>query len=185
MAEKKKTIDGVTFTVAPFRAIDGLRLKATLVRLFGPALGELLGGLNLGKIAKTESAASLDSLQDMSLDAAPIAHAVEKLMSNLDEDTMVALAKRLLMNVICNWNQDGKNRAIAFATDFDAAFEAIFSQKLFTLYPVIGFVLEVNYPDFFDKVVGGIGKRVKLTRTLTTDEETLNSAPETSEQSET
>jgi hypothetical protein len=185
MAEKKKTIDGITFTVAPFLAIEGLRLKATLVRLFGPALGELLGGLNLGKIAKTDTSDGLNSLQDMSLDSAPIAHAIEKLMSILDEETMVALAKRLLKNVICNWDQDGKGRAIAFATDFDAAFEAIFSQKLFTLYPVIGFVLEVNYPDFFDKVVGGIGRRVKITRTSTTDEETSSSEPETLEQSET
>jgi hypothetical protein len=182
MAEKKKTFDGVTFTVAPFLAIEGLRLKATLVRLFGPALGELLGGLNL---SSGKSVSIIEQLTEMSLNAAPIAAGIEKLMGTLDDDILIALVKRLLKNVICNWNQDGKNRAIAFATDFDAAFEAIFSQKLFTLYPVIGFVLEVNYPDFFDKVVGGIGKRVKVIPTSTTEEETSSSEPETSEQLET
>jgi hypothetical protein len=185
VAERKKTIDGVTFAVTPFLAIEGLRLKATLVRLFGPALGELLGGLNLGKSAKAEGVVSLDSLQDLSLGSAPIAHAIEKLMGSLDEATLIALTERLLKNVICTWNQNGKSRSVAFATDFDAAFEAVFSQRLFTLYPVIGFVLEVNYPDFFDKVVGGIGKRVKITPTSTMGEGTLSSDPETSEQSET
>jgi hypothetical protein len=184
MAEKKKTMDGVTYTVAPFRAVDGLRLKATLMRLFGPSLGELLGGLNLKKISKAEDASGIESLQDMSLDAAPIARGIEKLMGTLDEDTVVALAKRLLMNVICYWEENGKKHSIAFATDFDAAFEAIFSQKLFSMYPVIGFVLEVNYPDFFDKVVRGIGKKVKITRTSETDEGTSSSEPETSEASE-
>jgi hypothetical protein len=185
MAEKKKVIDGITFSVAPMMAIDGLRLKATLVRLFGPALGELLGGLNLKKISKTDSVSGIDSLQDMSLDAAPIANGIEKLMSVLDEETLIALTQRLLKNVICNWEEGGKKHAIAFATDFNAAFEAVFSQRLFTLYPVIGFVLEVNYPDFFSKVVGGIGKRVKITRTSTTDEGTSNSEPETLERSGT
>jgi hypothetical protein len=43
--------------------------------------------------------------------------------------------------------------------------EIVFTGRLFSVYEVIGLVLEANYPDFFDKVVRGIGK--KLTKTGT------------------
>jgi hypothetical protein len=44
--QKKKEINGVQFSVAPFLAVQALRLKAYLAKLFGPALGQTLGALN-------------------------------------------------------------------------------------------------------------------------------------------
>lgn len=44
--EQKIVIDGITFQVGPFMAVEGLKLKAHLVRTFGPALGEFLGGID-------------------------------------------------------------------------------------------------------------------------------------------
>ena len=35
---KEKVIDGITFTVAPFPAIEALRLKSYLMKTLGPAL---------------------------------------------------------------------------------------------------------------------------------------------------
>jgi hypothetical protein len=173
--EQKTVIDGVTFQVAPFMAVEGLRLKAHLVRVFGPALGELLGGID-GK--------TLGGIGDINLGGESVARGLEKLLGQLDEDGFVGLVKRLLNNVIATWPEGGKSRSVAFATDFDAAMQLVFIGKLFSIYPLILFVLKVNYPDFFDRVVSGIGRRIKATLTsgteeMTSDEESVKS--ETSE----
>jgi hypothetical protein len=161
--EQKTVIDGVTFQVAPFMAVEGLRLKAHLVRVFGPALGELLGGVDGQKVG---------SIADISLGGDGIAKGLEKLLEQLDEDKFVELVKRLLANVIAIWSESGKSHSIAFAADFETALELVFTGKLFSIYPLILFVLKVNYPDFFDKVVSGIGRRTRVTLTSETEEPT-------------
>jgi hypothetical protein len=171
--EQKTIIDGVTFQVAPFMAIEGLRLKAHLIRVFGPALGELLGGIDGKKV---------NGVGDISLGSEGIAKGLEKLLEQLDEDKFVELVKRLLANVIAIWPEGGKSRSIAFGTDFETAMELVFTGKLFSIYPLMLFVLKVNYPDFFGKVVRGIGRRIRTTLTFGT-EETM--PPSESGQSET
>jgi hypothetical protein len=173
--EKKIVIDGVTFQVAPFMAIEGLRLKAHLVSVFGPALGELLGGVDGQKA---------DSIASISLGGDGIAKGLEKLLEQLNEDKFVELVKRLLANVIAIWPEGGKSRSIAFATDFETALQLVFLGKLFSIYPLIIFVLKVNYPDFFDKVVRGIGRRMLTTLTSETDETTPRTESGKSETSE-
>lgn len=169
--EQKTVIDGTTFQVAPFMSVEGLRLKAHLLRTFGPALGEILGSMDIKKIK---------NIADINL--AGISSGLEKLFEQLDEDTFVALIQRLFGNVIANWNESGKNRSVAFNQDFDTAMDLVFQGKLFSIYPLIFFVVKVNYPDFFGKVVSGIGKRMKTTLTSEMDETT---PPSESEQSET
>jgi len=159
--EQKIIIDGVTFQVAPFMAVEGLRLKAYLVRTFGPALGEILGGIDGAKIK---------SVVDMNPGGEAIAKGLEKLFEQLNEDSFEALIKRLLTNVIANWNEEGKNRSISFGNDFETAMQLVFLGKLFSVYNLILFVLKVNYPDFFDKVVKGIGQRIQKTFTSETAE---------------
>jgi hypothetical protein len=161
--EQKTVIDGVTFQVGPFMAVEGLRLKAHLVRTFGPAIGELLGGIDGQKVV---------GLADISLGGDGIAKGLEKLLEQLDEDKFIDLVKRLLTNVIAIWPENGKSRSIAFGTDFDTAMQLVFLGKLFSIYPLIIFVLKVNYPDFFDKVVSGIGRRTRVTLTSETEEPT-------------
>jgi hypothetical protein len=171
--EQKTVIDGVDFRVAPFMAVEGLRLKAHLVRTFGPAVGELLGGIDGVKVG---------GIADVSLGGDGIAKGLEKLLEQLTEDAFEALVKRLLTNVIASWQEDGKNRSISFGQDFETAMQLVFLGRLFSIYELIIFVLKVNYPDFFDKVVGGIGRRIKTTLTLGTDE---TMQPGESAQSET
>jgi hypothetical protein len=170
---QKKEINGITFQVAPFMALEGLRLKSHLVKTFGPALGELLGGVNMSKIG---------SIGNLSLNSVPIVAGIEKLMEQLGETALEALVKRLLVNTIATWQEEGKSRSIAFNTDFDTAFQLVFSQRLFTIYPLIVFILKVNYPDFFDNVVSGIGQRIKTT--LTSEREGMT-PPSESGKSET
>jgi hypothetical protein len=170
--EKKKEIDGITFQVAPFMAMEGLRLKAHLVKTFGPALGELLGGLNIPKAG---------SIGDLNLGSTAVTSGIEKLMGNLSENAVETLTKRLLVNTIATWDEGGKSRSVAFIMDFDTAFDLVFSQRLFTLYPLILFILEVNYPDFFKKVVSGIGRKTRATLTSEADEQTSSEESEKSE----
>ena len=158
--EQKTTIGDITFQVTPFMAVEGLRLKARLVRAFGPALGEILGGVD-GKNVK--------SIADVNLAGNSFARGLEKLFEQLDESSFVALVERLFANVIANWNTDGKNRAVAFNQDFETAMNLVFQGRLFSIYPLIVFVLKVNYPDFFDKVVSGIGQRIRTTLTSGAD----------------
>jgi hypothetical protein len=150
--EQKTVIDGVTFQAAPFMAVEGLRLKAHLVRTFGPAIGELLGGIDTVRVG---------SIADISLGGDGIAKGLEKLFEQLTEDGFEALVKRLLANVIAIWTEDGKSRSISFGQDFETAMQLVFLGRLFSIYELIVFVLKVNYPDFFDKVVSGIGRRMK------------------------
>jgi hypothetical protein len=164
--EKKTVIDGVTFQVAPFMAVEGLRLKAYLVRTFGPALGELLGGIDDKKVG---------SIVDISLGGDGFARGLEKLLEQLTEDNFEALISRLLKNVIATWNEDGKSRSISFGQDFETAMQLVFLGRLFSIYPLILFVLRVNYPDFFDKVVSSIGRTIKTTLTSGMEETTPES----------
>jgi hypothetical protein len=171
--EKKIEINGVTFQVAPFMAVEGLRLKAHLIRTFGPALGELLGGIDGKKVG---------SIADISLGGDGFARGLEKLLEQLTEDNFEALVKRLLANVIAIWPEGGKSRSISFGQDFETAMQLVFLGRLFSIYELIIFVLKVNYPDFFGKVVSGIGRRIKATLTSVTEEAT---PPSESVQSET
>jgi hypothetical protein len=156
--EQKTVIDGVTFQVGPFMAVEGLRLKAYLVRTFGPALGELLGGVN-----------SIEDVGNLNLGGQSISRGVEKLLEQLNENSFEALIKRLLTNVIATWTEGGKSRSVSFGQDFETAMEVVFLGRLFSIYPLIIFVLKVNYPDFFDKVVKGIGQRIQTTFTSETE----------------
>jgi hypothetical protein len=176
--EKKTVIDGVTFQVAPFMAVEGLRLKAHLVRTFGPALGELLGGIDLGAADEEKGG----GIADIDLGGDSFAKGLEKLLEQLTEDGFVALISRILKNVIATWNEDGKSRSISFGQDFETAMQLVFLGRLFSVYELIIFVLKVNYPDFFDKVVSGIGQRIRTTLTSGTEERT---PPNGSGQSET
>jgi hypothetical protein len=171
--EKKIVIDGVTFQVAPFMAVEGLRLKAHLVRTFGPALGELLGGVN-----------SVKDIGDISLGGDSISKGLEKLLEQLDEDKFEALIKRLLTNVIAIWTEGGKSRSVSFGQDFETAMQLVFLGKLFSIYELIIFVLRVNYPDFFDKVVSGFGRKMRITLTSGAEETTPQSESGQSETSE-
>jgi hypothetical protein len=181
--EQKIMIDGVTFQVAPFMAVEGLRLKAHLVRTFGPAVGELLGGIDLGGIGgKKGKEGNAGGIADISLGGEGVAKGLEKLLEQLTEDAFEALVKRLLANAIAVWKEGGKSRSISFGQDFEAAMQLVFLGRLFSIYELIIFVLKVNYPDFFDKVVSGIGRRIKTTLTSEPEETT---PPKESGQSET
>jgi hypothetical protein len=155
---KTKIIDGVEFTVAPFMAVEALRLKAYLIKTFGPAFGQMLGTLKDG-LPKS------GSIEDIKLDGPSLAGAIETLMAQLDEEAFINLIKRMFANMtVKGKDEKGQGFMRQFDTaNFNASMETVFSGRLFTIYPVMGLVLEANYPDFFEKTVRNIGKRITVT----------------------
>ena len=180
---KTKTIDGIEFSVAPFMAVEALRLKAFLLRTFGPALGQMIGTLKHVLTKKGELA------PDMQIDGDSLSKTIETLTSQLDEDSFVNLIKRMFANLVAK-GKDQKTQK-GFARQFDAAhfdnsMNDVFSGRLFSIYPVLLLVLEANYPDFFEKTVRSIGKSIRETLSSEpaseTETEKLNNS-ETSENS--
>jgi hypothetical protein len=173
---KTKIIDGVEFTVAPFMAVEALKLKAFLVKTFGPALGQVIGTLQRG-LPKN------GSIADINLDGSALAGAIETLMSQLDEDSFIDLIKRLFANMTAKGKDESSHSFMRqFDTvNFDAAMQTVFSGRLFTIYPVMALVLEVNYPDFFEKTVRNIGSRIGLTSTSASANASATSNSETSD----
>jgi len=166
---KTKTIDGVEFTVSPFMAVEALRLKAYLLRTFGPAVGQLIGMFK--DVLKKD--------MDVQIDGVALAGAIETLMAELDEDTFIKLIKRLFANLVAK----GKDFARQFDDkNFENSMNDVFAGRLFSVYPVMGLVLEANYPDFFEKTVRNIGKSIR--GMLSTEPESAN-ATEKSGSSET
>jgi hypothetical protein len=174
---KTKIIDGVEFTAAPFMAVEALRLKAFLVKTFGPAFGQAIGTLKNG-LPKN------GSIADINLDGTALAGAIETLMSQLDEDSFIKLIKRIFANMTAKGkDESGHGFMRQFdAANFDASMQTVFSGRLFTIYPVMGLILEANYPDFFEKTVRSIGKQISK---ITTSEPASESATDESGESAT
>jgi hypothetical protein len=152
---KTKEIDGVQFSVTPFPASEAFKLKAYLFKKFAPAAGELSGILKDGF---PESG----KIGDIKIDGQVISQTLEKLVAQLGEEDFLALIKRIMQNVCAELTVDGKDLKLFFAQNtFDASLDIVFSGRLFSIYPVLLFVLEANYPDFFGRMAGNIGGRIR------------------------
>lgn len=178
---KTKIIDGIEFSVAPFMSVEALRLKAYLMRTFGPSLGYTVGAI------KNFISDNGNLKKDMQIDGVALAGAIETLMSNLDETSFINLIKRLFANVVAKGKdkQTGKGFARQFDDkNFENSLNDVFQGRLFSIYPVILLVLEANYPDFFEKTVRNIGKSIKGILTSEPDGETETAESSNSEMSE-
>lgn len=145
MGNSTREIGGKTFSVAPFMAVEGLRLKAYLIKKFGGAFAELMTNINA------------------ELSGGAISRAIEKVTENITEDEFISLLQRIFRNVIVNWQDENGSHSLAFASNFDVAMNEVFQEHLFDVYPLISFVLEVNYPDFFTKILPNFGFQMKTT----------------------
>lgn len=144
---KDKEIGGLTFTVAPFPAIEALRLKAYLVKTLGPALAK---AIDVFKLAGANA--------DANISGESLCGVVEELTGSLDEKSFVELVQRMFRYVtVTGKDESGKPVVAQFGDSFEANFNRVFEGRLFSIYPVMLLVLEANYPDFFGKVAGSIG----------------------------
>ena len=153
---KEKVIDGITFTVAPFPAIEALRLKSYLVKTLGPALAEAIDIFKGAGNAEAE------------ISGESLCGVVEKLTASLDEENFVKLVRRMFRFVTAKGTgSDGKPIAAMFGDElFEESFNKVFGGRLFSIYPVMLLVLEANYPDFFGKMAGSIGSLTQRINTF-------------------
>lgn len=147
-----KKVEGMSFSVVPFSALEALRLKAYLIRLFGPALGRILGSLDTSTL----------DIAEANLDGSKIGEALSVLFETLSEDVFLSTIKWLLKRVTVEIDDNGKLVSLPFGDDrsFESALDKAFQGRLFTIYPVLLFVLRVNYPDLFT-LAGSFGTRLK------------------------
>jgi len=109
-----------------------------------------------------------------------MAHAIETLMAQFDEDEFIAFLQRMLRNVVAHKDK----KQLAFADEyFEASMDIVFNQHIFSIYPVLLLVLEANYPDFFGKIPG-IGKKILGTLTSEKGDGESKNESETLETSE-
>lgn len=141
MAEKK--INGRLFKVDQILAMDALELQGRLLKVLGPAMGRLpeLMALAGGKNANNEQA-SVTAVQIM-MDV--FSNVSSKEYSTLIKD-IVELAK--VQRPSGHFDQ----------VDLDGDFTG----ELGTLYPVVFFVLQEQFSDFFSGLLGNGSREKKL-----------------------
>lgn len=149
---KEKEINGNVYSVTQLPARRALRLKAKLIKTFGPALTQLILTYReddkkpIDKMTDEEKereilfsqASPIDIYRIHDLKKSALVKAIQILSSAIDEKTFDEFCLEILQGCRRNGVE-----MIASNIDMD------FAGNLSTLYEVIFFVLEVNYADFF------------------------------------
>ena len=130
---REKEINGANYTVTQLPARRAIKLKAKLIKMFGPVLAQLF--LVVKKVDKEEYEQKSN-----------IVSAVEILASNLDPVDFETLIVELFAGVRKNGKELLPN-----------VIDTEFAGDLATLYLVALFVLEVNFASFFELL--GIGRQ--------------------------
>ena len=129
---REKVIGGATYTVTQLPARRALRLKAKLIKSFGPALAQFF-------LAAT-------SEKDADERNSQLVKAIEILSCNIDENSFEALVIEMLNGV-------RKNGLELTPPTIDLEFAG----DMASLYQVLFFVIEVNYSNFLEII--GIGNQ--------------------------
>jgi hypothetical protein len=175
---KEKVIDGVRFSVAPFRVVEAARLHPYLIRLLGPSVAKILGALF--KKGLPTNGKILD--ENLDFDGNALSQGIENLVSQLTEDEFEALMRRMFFNVTAYITKNGTSLQLSFADQaFDTSMDIVFAKKVFSIYPVMLFVLEANFPDFLAKMGQGFGLKMKKIITSEPGDQNSNNESEKSE----
>ena len=140
---KSKEIDGIEFKVTQFTATEAYGIKRKLTGIVAPLILSLLGN-------------DTKKILDADIDMTKLSSAVQNAFESLPENEFVGLLKRLTKNVEAHTTLNEK--PVVLQLSDENHFDLCFTGKTFTIYPLLIFVLEVNFPDFFGKVKGGIGQ---------------------------
>ena len=129
---KEKTINGAKYSVTQMTARKALRMKAKLLRLFGPSLAQIF-------------LPSKDKPMDgMAFSKDEAVKALQNLVCELQEDDFEKLCMELLVGV----RKEGMELT-------EQIIDLEFAGDLASLFQVVWFVLEVNFASFFGE--SGIG----------------------------
>ncbi len=131
---QKRTLDDLDFIVTPFSATEGLGCLLSLTKLLGAPLGKAAGSV--------AGEGNLLDVDTENVTMGVLADAIGSLADRLHEQEVMSLIKRLLMGTHVVYN--GKTVEL-MAGGNEAPFEVVFQGKYFTLFKLLGFVLEVNF----------------------------------------
>ena len=156
MELETKVIDGIEFAVTPFRFWEARKLERRVAKLALPVLGNVIEGFSEMK--------EFD-LSKMNIKEGSITNAIQTLFESLTENEYVELLMLILSNVQATIkDQQGKRVQVSLANE--SQYDAVFGTHVGVMYKVIGFVAEVNFPDYFGKI-RGIGE--KITKAVTSE----------------
>ena len=127
-----KDIDGKEVSVTQFPGTEGLKILTKLSKLVGPVIGGALG--ISGSVADVDTS-----------DPDFLPRIVTDLFSSIEEDDTVRLIHRML--------RDTRVGGVEIMSDFDMMIGGNYP----FLFKLLGYVLEVNYGNFFE---GSLGKKV-------------------------
>ena len=108
-------------TVQQLPAMRAVKLSRRLIQIAAPAVA---------------------ALKDLSADASVLGDAISNALAEFSEKDLEALIKDLLETATIE--QEGKIAKVM------PLFDELFRGKVFTLYKVLAFALEVNFADFFE-----------------------------------
>lgn len=146
---KEKKIGDAVYMVTQLPARRALRLKAKLIKLFGPALTQFVlmandpaekekGEMTAEEAAELDATDLVDKYKLRSLKRASAVKVVQFLVQGVDDRNFDELCVEILQGV----RRDGVEL-------IPAIIDQAFAGRLMDLYTVILFVLEVNFADFF------------------------------------
>ena len=131
---KEKFIEGSTYLVTQLPARRAIRLKAKLIKMFGPVFAQVL-------ITSTDATSDFEKKVD-------IVRAIEILSCQIEENSFENIVMELLNGV----RKDGVELN-------QATIDMEFAGDMGTLYQVIWFVIEVNFANFFSLLGINIGNQ--------------------------
>jgi len=122
----EKEVDGIVYKIEQFPTTKAIRVLTQLGNLLGPSLQDVVGGAGVKE--KSEQSKFFGK-------------AIGELLSRMDKESNVALAKQLIESVL-----RGEGAKINFELDFRG--------KLGHLLKLLVAVLEVNYSNFLEDLLG-------------------------------
>jgi hypothetical protein len=143
---KEKVIAGACYAVTQLPARRALKLKAKLIKLFGPSITQLfLTSQEPEEQAPTKespeenySCARVDDVKIREIRKGSVVRGVQLLAESIEEKILDELLAELIQGV----RKDGVELTMPIIDN-------TFSGQLTSLYELIWFILEVNYADFF------------------------------------
>jgi hypothetical protein len=126
------TVGDDTYMVTTFPAFKGLTYLQKLLKIVGPAIGELF--------AKA-AAEGGESLSDISIEDEALSFAIRELTTNLDRDNVAQLVQDMIKDAVTKGGQPIK-------------FNQEFSGNYAPLLKLLGTIVKENYSSFFGE--GGL-----------------------------
>lgn len=136
-----KTIEGHAWVVTPFPGRPANKYKTRLLKMIGPALAELLPAIG-----------SLSDAAEGNVNEADMVAAIPKVIASLAQHVDEDLLVNTMVELMAMSTRDG-------VTVTGEVFDIEFAGNDLELYQVLWFILQVNYPDFIEWVVGRLTGR--------------------------